>query len=435
MNQSKILEKYILDPLSVIIKLAILAKKPIGSKITIDSNIIYIQEIGIFQGFVRFVYKINKDQIQYLYNPIELASCKFLSDSYIKQYPKLKNLFKNAIKGIEKLIETYKQNIIFTHSLFMYESLIYNNLSGNSLKDLTDPDYNPFLFKSDSISDEYTKEIIDNFILVWTDERIKLVLNMIDFIDQDIGYEQSVKCLEDLMNIIDKEIQIKVNLYNEIIINQQLNKEHPNILENNTTPVNTTATVIETNITPVNTITETNITPINTITETNITSVTATITETNITPLTSTITETNITPINTTITETNIIPLSSTITETNIIPLSSTIIKNSIESNNTKTEINDQNDSNIIKTELNKSENRKQNKSKLIDTNKFKLNDLVIQEQNKEKTNELPIYAKYGSNNLIGSQFGIVRTQPTKIVETNNNSKNTNFNIANMINK
>ena len=73
MNQNKILEKYILDPLSVIIKLAVLAKKPVGSKITIDSNIVYIQEIGIFQGFVRFVYKINKDQIQYLYIPIELA--------------------------------------------------------------------------------------------------------------------------------------------------------------------------------------------------------------------------------------------------------------------------------------------------------------------------------------------------------------------------
>jgi len=182
MNKNKnILEKYILDPLSVIIKLAILAKKETGSKLTIDTNIIYIQEVGIFQGFVRFIFKINKDQIQYLYNPIEFASCKFLSESYVKQYPKLINLFKNAIKGIDKLIETYKQNIIFTHSLFMYESLIYNNLSSNSLKDSTDPDYNPYLYKSDSISDEYTKEIIDNFNLVWTDERIKLVLNMIDF--------------------------------------------------------------------------------------------------------------------------------------------------------------------------------------------------------------------------------------------------------------
>ena len=41
-------KKYILDPLSVIIKLVILSKKDIGTKISVSNNVIYIQEVGIF---------------------------------------------------------------------------------------------------------------------------------------------------------------------------------------------------------------------------------------------------------------------------------------------------------------------------------------------------------------------------------------------------
>ena len=212
-SNNKPIEPHILDPLSVIIKLAILSKKPVGSKITIGSNVIYLQEVGIFQGLVRFVYKVRKDEIQYLYNPIEIASNKYLSDYYIKQYPRLQNLFKNAINGLDKLIDTYKQNIIFTHALFMYESLIKNNLL--SKDQLTSPIYNPLLFKNDSITSEYNKDVIDSFCSVWTDERINIVLNLIEFIDTDCGYDKSIKCLEDFMNIVDSEIQKKVNLHNE----------------------------------------------------------------------------------------------------------------------------------------------------------------------------------------------------------------------------
>ena len=54
------IHKYILDPLSVIIKLAILSKKRIGTKISVYNNIVYIQEIGVFQALVRYVFKNNK---------------------------------------------------------------------------------------------------------------------------------------------------------------------------------------------------------------------------------------------------------------------------------------------------------------------------------------------------------------------------------------
>ena len=85
---------FILDPLSVIIKLAILSNKQVGTKICISRNIIYFQEPGIFQGFCRYLLKTNKTDLQYMYNPIELACQHYLSKSSIQQNPKLKDMYK-----------------------------------------------------------------------------------------------------------------------------------------------------------------------------------------------------------------------------------------------------------------------------------------------------------------------------------------------------
>jgi hypothetical protein len=61
---------FLLDPLSVIIKLSILSNKPIGTKLLIYNNIIYFQEPGPFQALCRVIYKSNKTDLQYIYNPI-----------------------------------------------------------------------------------------------------------------------------------------------------------------------------------------------------------------------------------------------------------------------------------------------------------------------------------------------------------------------------
>ena len=42
-NNNINIKSYMLDPLSVIIKLAILSNKPIGTKILIQDNVIYFQ--------------------------------------------------------------------------------------------------------------------------------------------------------------------------------------------------------------------------------------------------------------------------------------------------------------------------------------------------------------------------------------------------------
>jgi hypothetical protein len=193
------LYKFVLDPLSVIIKLAIISKKKVGCKFSVYNNIIYIQENGIFQAVVRYFFKNNKSDMQYLYNPIELA-CKY----FINKHDNIKNLFINAQKGLQQLIDTYKEHTIITHILYMYYNLIANYLNNN---------YNDKLFIKDNMSVIYTEELVVQLNTIWTSDKIKMVLDMIEFIDKDKGSEKSVKCLEEFMIMVDQETNDIMNQY------------------------------------------------------------------------------------------------------------------------------------------------------------------------------------------------------------------------------
>ena len=66
-NNTKVnIKLFLLDPLSVIIKLAILGNKPIGTKFLLQNNVIFFQEPGIFQSITRMFYNSNKTDLQYM---------------------------------------------------------------------------------------------------------------------------------------------------------------------------------------------------------------------------------------------------------------------------------------------------------------------------------------------------------------------------------
>lgn len=191
------LHLYILDPLSVIIKLAIISNKPIGTKLRIDNNIIYLQEPGPFQAVCRYVLKSNKTDIQYIYNPIELACNTYLTKTVIQQHPKMKDLFKCAQNGILRLIETYKSCSVMRICLNYYLSLIANYL---------DEKNNDSLFRKDGMSPFYTSEILEKLSKIWTQEKIKIVLNLTTFLSSDESAETNVKSLETIIDGIDKQV-------------------------------------------------------------------------------------------------------------------------------------------------------------------------------------------------------------------------------------
>jgi hypothetical protein len=198
-NNTKINIKYfLLDPLSVIIKLAIIGNKPVGTKLLIQNNVIYFQEPGMFQSLTRMFYNTNKTDLQYMYNPIQIACTTFLSKDNIQKYPRIKNLFVCAQNGLKKLMETYKSCSIITLCLNYYYAIITNYVEQK---------YNDSIFYKDAVTGLYSKELIESLNEQWTTERIKVVLDLIMFLTNDLMASNNVKTLETIMENTDPNTQ------------------------------------------------------------------------------------------------------------------------------------------------------------------------------------------------------------------------------------
>jgi len=187
--KKKSIPYYVLDPLSVIIKLAILSKKDIGCKLCVYKNTLCIQENGFFQSTVRYLYNNKKEDLNYLYNPIEFACRHFL---YEQKNIDLRPIFINAQNGIKNLLIHYKNEKMIVHTLFMYNNLIANYLGDN---------FNPELFIKDDLSELYSVELLEKIHSVWTENKLKTILNLTDLTNNNVN----IRCLEDFMIPIDEE--------------------------------------------------------------------------------------------------------------------------------------------------------------------------------------------------------------------------------------
>jgi hypothetical protein len=203
-NKNINIKLYMLDPLSVIVKLAILGKKPVGTKISINENVIYFQEPGMFQGFCRYIFHTNKTELQYLYNPIQIACKTYLSSEYIAKTPRMKQLFLCSLSGITNLMETYKACSIIRLCLNYFYTIIVNHV---------EQIYNDNIFHKDGMTSIYTEEMVICMHAQWTHEKIKVILDIISFLANDSNAIENVKSLENIMRNIDKETQ-KIVLQN-----------------------------------------------------------------------------------------------------------------------------------------------------------------------------------------------------------------------------
>ena len=200
-NNNVNVKSVLLDPLSVIVKLAILSNKPVGTKLLIQNNIIFFQEPGPFQSLCRLVYKSNKTDLQFLYNPINIACLQFLSKPSVEKTPRLKNLFVCAQNGLRKLIETYKSCSIINISLNYYLVLVTNHINQT---------YNDTMFVKDSLTCYYTSSVNESLNKQWTEEKIKVVLDLITFFNKTEN-PNNVKSLETIMEDIDINSRVIVH--------------------------------------------------------------------------------------------------------------------------------------------------------------------------------------------------------------------------------
>jgi hypothetical protein len=138
-NHVKEKSDMILEPLQVMIQLAFLSFCPIGTKISIAENLLYLQMPSWSQGVTRWYMKDNKDDLYYLFQAIRRYYLWYKPDSDII-YEKI---LETAIKGIQKLIKTYENTdkISIRHTLTLYTNILSLE-SPELFKETTDQEVN-----------------------------------------------------------------------------------------------------------------------------------------------------------------------------------------------------------------------------------------------------------------------------------------------------
>lgn len=177
----------ILEPMQVMIQLALLAHSPIGTKISVSNNILTIQPPSMTQGAYRWWNNDNKDDLYYLFHAIR---------RYYKWYKSQKDevyqyILTWAVKGLDKLSETYnkadKNNI--RHTLALYRNVL----------DLKTDD----IFKDneeDTITiDQVFKEIIN----IYDAKLLYIIHNTLLLMEEETNTEFKQKLLEGLILILE----------------------------------------------------------------------------------------------------------------------------------------------------------------------------------------------------------------------------------------
>ena len=193
---------FILDPLSCVIRLSVLAFKPEGTKISITRNKISYNEPCILQGTIRWTQGDNRDDLHNIYKPLEKA-CEW----YDLQDKNLVNIFLLAIKGLEKLKKSYTNNSTINHSIDRYILVIKENIDINPKNINLRSTRN-----SNSSANEYSdnNHIFEELKQLWSEREINIVNNLLLQVQDDYEKNQEVNhylsSLEHIVNMKEKRV-------------------------------------------------------------------------------------------------------------------------------------------------------------------------------------------------------------------------------------
>ncbi len=119
-----------LEPMCCMIRLAMLAFREIGTKISINNNRIIIIQPSIIQGTLRWTYGDTRQDLHHLLHPIVKAI-----ELYDINLPYIFNIFKYTSIGLTKLKSSYNDDSsIICHSLIHYISIVDKALEAKSVK-------------------------------------------------------------------------------------------------------------------------------------------------------------------------------------------------------------------------------------------------------------------------------------------------------------
>ena len=209
----------VLDPLTCIIRLAILSFKPIGTKISINNNRITYCEPSIFQGTLRLAFGDNREDLHNIYNPIKKATLWFKNTDN-----NINNLFNYAIKGIKLLRDSYSKNSTIYHTLKLYQDLIKINLKNkqNTKQCLTADET-----EDESNAEDKAKKIELNKIYLklknlWNQRELSIVNNLIIELKHKIDNKKNdnQEEIDAIFHALELILKVKESLVSKIILEE-----------------------------------------------------------------------------------------------------------------------------------------------------------------------------------------------------------------------
>ena len=185
----------ILEPMQVMIQLALLAHSPIGTKVSVNNNILRIQQPTWIQGTIRWWNNDNKDDLYYLFQAIRRYYLWYKPDSCVI-YEKI---MLSAIKGLNNLIKTYENTdkISIRHTLTLYTNIL----------SLESPD----LFKETTEDAINIDKVFENVTKMYNNKILSVVHNCLSLLEDEEKEENKQNIYDGLQNIlIPQNIKIKL---------------------------------------------------------------------------------------------------------------------------------------------------------------------------------------------------------------------------------
>jgi hypothetical protein len=177
----------ILEPLQVMIQLALLSNCPIGTKLSISENLLHIQQPSWNQGIWRWYMKDNKDDLYYLFQAIRRFYMWYKPENCVI-YSKI---LETAIKGISKLQETYDKTdkISIKHTLAMYTNILRLDT--------------PNLFNDNSNEQSINiDKVFQNITTLYNQKILTIIFNIFKILEDETNEDNKRDLMEGLLLIM-----------------------------------------------------------------------------------------------------------------------------------------------------------------------------------------------------------------------------------------
>jgi hypothetical protein len=208
-NKQKDKLDMILEPLQAMIQLSLLSVSPIGTKLTIQENILYLQHPGFIQPFSRWYNSDKKDDLYYLFQVIR-RFIKWYNPNNSRDSPIGIDLYtlivRMATKGLDNILSTYNsvEGTTVVQVVNMYRNILQNI-------DTSDVDK---LFSEKGLD---VDKILVDVIKIYDQAIIGLVFNLLSMIEREndeTNNENYIQALNLIMTNSNKLIQswIRVHL-------------------------------------------------------------------------------------------------------------------------------------------------------------------------------------------------------------------------------